>query len=275
METAGDFANRGTPGFWTTAERAQLIRSLLEHIPLPSSDHSLFEGVVGTCEGGNKGQDTWKDDVARATRGHAGDFLFRCLEKLEIVVLAVPLHRQEEATAVFQGTMKGLFSAPVDAIQDYYGSDVCFYFAWMQFFTKALLVPAVAGLAMWFCRPAGVTVDNSPLVPFFSLGMVLWAILFVVYWDRAASGHACRWGTLDLDNKDEVRGGCGRCACVCVYEGGGGAGSADGAGGADRKKSARGGEGGNDLRCWFAAPRLRAATSTLYSGTRAFHYALV
>ena len=34
-------------------------------------------------------------------------------------------------------------------------------------------------------------------VPFFSLFMVLWGVLFVRYWERESSSLACMWKTLD------------------------------------------------------------------------------
>ena len=55
-------------------------------------------------------------------------------------------------------------------------------------------------------RPADVTVDDSPLIPFFSLGMCIWAILFVQFWDRSAAWYSCEWGIPhDLAHHDEVR----------------------------------------------------------------------
>ena len=48
-----------------------------------------------------------------------------------------------------------------------------------------------------YTRPSGRTVDNSPLVPFFALFIVLWGFLFVRFWQRRTAALAYKWGTED------------------------------------------------------------------------------
>ena len=45
---------------------------------------------------------------------------------------------------------------------------------------KFICAPLVIGLAMYAFRPRGVTVDTDPYLPFFSVVMALWGVLFVV-----------------------------------------------------------------------------------------------
>eukprot|EP01048_Picozoa_sp_COSAG05_P038375 COSAG05_NODE_18445_length_308_cov_0.961722_1_plen_61_part_10 len=40
------------------------------------------------------------------------------------------------------------FSQPLDEIRDYYGSSVALYFAWIELYTRALVAPAILGLAL-------------------------------------------------------------------------------------------------------------------------------
>ena len=60
------------------------------------------------------------------------------------------------------------------------GEDVAFYFGWMNFYSTYMIVPAVLGLVMYMFRPSGITVDTDPYLPFFSVFMAIWAVLFVV-----------------------------------------------------------------------------------------------
>ena len=60
------------------------------------------------------------------------------------------------------------------------GEEVGFYFGWMSFYSKFIGVPLVIGLAMYILRPRGITVDTDPYLPFFSIVMALWGVLFVV-----------------------------------------------------------------------------------------------
>ena len=55
-----------------------------------------------------------------------------------------------------------------------------FYFGWMSFYLRFIWVPLVVGLAMYVLRLRGVTVNTDPYLPFFSIVMVLWGVLFVV-----------------------------------------------------------------------------------------------
>jgi len=98
-----------------------------------------------------------------------------------------------------------LFSSPIHGIEEYYGSAVAFYFAWLDFFTVWLIFPAVAGFSLWYFRGEGYTVDNSPRIPLFSMFVIFWSAFFLKYWDRYASALACTWGTLDAARREEVR----------------------------------------------------------------------
>ena len=60
------------------------------------------------------------------------------------------------------------------------GEEVGFYFGWMCFYLKFICAPLVIGLAMYALRPRGVTVDTDPYLPFFSIVMALWGVLFIV-----------------------------------------------------------------------------------------------
>jgi len=60
------------------------------------------------------------------------------------------------------------------------GEEVAFYFSWMSFYTNCALVPAVVGMVMYYLRSSEATVDTDPYLPFFSLFMCIWAVLFIV-----------------------------------------------------------------------------------------------
>ena len=72
---------------------------------------------------------------------------------------------------------------------------MAFYFAWQSFYLQALLVPAVAGLLLWWRRPADLPISDDVWVPYFSLLAVVWGILFVHAWRRRQAALGFRWGT--------------------------------------------------------------------------------
>ena len=60
------------------------------------------------------------------------------------------------------------------------GEEVGFYFGWMCFYLKFICFPLIIGLVMYLLSLRGVTVDTDPYLPFFSVIMALWGVLFTV-----------------------------------------------------------------------------------------------
>ena len=60
------------------------------------------------------------------------------------------------------------------------GEEIAFYFGWMNFYSTCIILPTVIGLAMYVLRPKDTTVDTDPYLPFFSVIMAIWAVLFLV-----------------------------------------------------------------------------------------------
>eukprot|EP00947_MAST-08B_sp_MAST-8B-sp1_P002603 g2603.t1 len=170
IETASDFDGYGKEGFWHLCERSQMVRSLLDHLPVPSDAEAKAILPGGGTKAG-AGTET---------------SLLRWLERQGILQAALPLHDADLAKKVFWtvASPKSLLSIDMSPLQEYYGSEVAFYFAWMMHFTNWLLVPGVVGLAL----------------------MCIWAILFVQFWDRSAAWYSCEWGIPhDLAHHDEIR----------------------------------------------------------------------
>lgn len=60
------------------------------------------------------------------------------------------------------------------------GEEVGFYFAWMNFYSRAILVPLFVGLVMFVLRPKDSTVDTDAYLPLYSILVATWAVLFLV-----------------------------------------------------------------------------------------------
>jgi len=173
----------GNPDFFTSEERSRLVRCDLDRIPNDSS----FETVCG----------------GRFVSGE--NLLSACVRHglCEVAALCEDAPRR----AVFEHTMGDFFcgdSLP-DTVKDYYGAKVAYYFAFQNFYMWWLTPPAILGAALWYYRPKGTTVDNSPLAPLFALFVVVWAFFFLRLWQRECAARACKWDTYDSDEKDVVR----------------------------------------------------------------------
>lgn len=60
------------------------------------------------------------------------------------------------------------------------GEKTAFYFAWMNFYSSYILVPALLGILMYLLRGADTTVDTDAYLPFYSVFMALWGVFFLV-----------------------------------------------------------------------------------------------
>jgi len=93
----------------------------------------------------------------------------------------------------------------IHAIRSYWGEGVAFYFAWQSYYLKMLLLPALAGFAVWLLRPADVSVDDDPNASLFSLFAVVWGILFVTTWQSREAELAFTWGTASSERTLKLR----------------------------------------------------------------------
>ena len=80
-----------------------------------------------------------------------------------------------------------------------------FYFAWLQFYTKALAVPGLMGLITYILRGAYFqdSVDTCRLTPFHGLLTFLWGSVYTKVWRRRESSLAYEWGTFSSDGLAE------------------------------------------------------------------------
>ena len=60
------------------------------------------------------------------------------------------------------------------------------YFAFLSFYTSALVIPAVVGIILWFS-------SDSLLRPYTSIFIILWALLFLENWKNRQSELGSRW----------------------------------------------------------------------------------
>jgi hypothetical protein len=172
-------------GLFTANERCILVWSLMDDIAvLPSeqvsSNLSRLLDQSNICYRLEDGQHATK--------------LRHVLEKHGLAHVT-PIHIPHIRNRIFQQTMYSL-NVPVDEIRNYYGEEIAFYFAWMEFLTKWLIVPGIFGvitLAQRWYR--GDTVDEDEYTPLYGLVCFLWAILYCRFWQREEHKLAYSWGT--------------------------------------------------------------------------------
>ena len=85
---------------------------------------------------------------------------------------------------------------PLDEVNEYFGSRVAFYLAFLAHLCAWLVVPAVVGAAF---QAAAVALNNysRPEIPVYAFGVSVWAVLMQEHWRRREKLYALRWNSLD------------------------------------------------------------------------------
>jgi anoctamin-10 len=216
---------RDAQGLFTAAEYALLIRHLLDRV------HVLKTGQVSSPL--SQLFDTNYrvkylvdfDDSKEASRGslafltaslrrklHEHGIQSACLMHVlityNLVDAVVPVPVPAVNREIFRKTWWpwSRLDLPIELIQDYYGWEIGFYFAWMEFLTRWLFFPGILGLLVYIIRCyRGDTIDTDEYTPFYGLVTFLWAVLFLRFWERHEHRLAYQWGTFSLSQYERQK----------------------------------------------------------------------
>ena len=78
---------------------------------------------------------------------------------------------------------------------DYFGSKVAIYFNFMDFYMKWLIIPAVFGVTIQYLMIDSDAYFRFRLGTFYCLMIMIWATLFVKFWERKTNELKVIWGT--------------------------------------------------------------------------------
>jgi hypothetical protein len=96
------------------------------------------------------------------------------------------------------------FYQPLDAVQDYYGEQVTYYFAWLQHCAIHLLFLAFFGVIITLFQMSTDDFDH-PLRPYFSIVVMLWTFVVLVNWRKRSNYLAYKWGSMDHKEQETTR----------------------------------------------------------------------
>ncbi|XP_064590551.1 anoctamin-8 isoform X2 [Zonotrichia leucophrys gambelii] len=115
-----------------------------------------------------------------------------------------PLHEQRILKRLMKSWVQAVCEAqPLDDICDYFGVKIAMYFAWLGFYTSAMVYPAVFGSILYTFTDSDQLVLSVPQTSqdiscvVFAIFNVIWATLFLEEWKRRGAEFAYKWGTLD------------------------------------------------------------------------------
>ncbi|KAJ9449415.1 Anoctamin-like protein [Diplonema papillatum] len=183
------FAGYFDPSFWSKGEEAALLLSAVEHV---SGVEGLRPHLAGL-------------PPAKGLSAQTAFSVFHSLRIAEVIVCSAPLHSAVESARLWKKAVVSPL-APEDALHGYFNCELAMYFAWMNCFTVWLVLPAFVGLGFFVhMQVTGLTVDNHPYLPFYSIFVVFWAICFLSSWRRRSARKAWQWGVVNEQLKFERR----------------------------------------------------------------------
>jgi hypothetical protein len=98
----------------------------------------------------------------------------------------------------------GSRTQPLLEIRDYYGEKVGLYFAWLELYTKFLVLPMGLGVFVYISNFVFASSSNFSLV-FFGIVISLWSTVFQETWKRKNSVLNLWWGTTDFRKEERHR----------------------------------------------------------------------
>ncbi|XP_077158820.1 anoctamin-10 isoform X2 [Paroedura picta] len=131
---------------------------------------------------------------------YPGKSIMRRLLTNGILIHLFPLHDPEELKKLghtWYGQLKIRYQ-PLDEIRNYFGETISFYFAFLEYFTFALIPMAVIGIPYYFF--AWEDYDKYVIFATFNL---LWSTVILEVWKRCCAVMAYRWGTLMMKRQFE------------------------------------------------------------------------
>ncbi|KAM9307665.1 anoctamin-10 [Gastrophryne carolinensis] len=130
---------------------------------------------------------------------YPGKSIVRRMQTSGILLQIFPLHDREQLKRLakdWYGRMN--ISQPIDDIRHYFGDTIGLYFAFLEYFTWALLPIASVGL-LYF----SFTWENYDNYVIFAMFNLVWATVLLETWKRYSSTLAYKWGSLLMKRQFE------------------------------------------------------------------------
>ena len=219
---------RDAEGLFTASEWNLLIRRILDSIEvlLPNEKESPLSRILDDYHADYhsklEAEESLTSTESRRMRleehGSHSACLRHVLQTYRLVDAVTPVHLPSLSRELTRETFwpSWRLGPPVAEIQDYYGWEVAFYFAFMNFLTQWLIFPGILGLIVFLLRwYRQDTIDEDEYTPFYGLITFLWAVLMIRFWDRQEHRLSYHWGTHSLalferqkflDTRPEFRG---------------------------------------------------------------------
>ncbi|KAJ5072502.1 ngep-related [Anaeramoeba ignava] len=95
-------------------------------------------------------------------------------------------------------------SQPLDKVRDYFGENVAFYFTYLGFYTKWLILLSIISIPFGIIQLKQHT-PAPPSALFYSFILAIWITVFIEFWKRKSYTKALHWDTLFYEREEQIR----------------------------------------------------------------------
>lgn len=124
---------------------------------------------------------------------YPGQSIFGTCKKAGIITSYFPTHEWSSLKCLRDNWVFAPKTQPIKAIRNYFGETIAFYFAFLDFYTMALVVPSLLGLISYLFASVAPS-----LVPISCVINALWTVIFIKLWKRRSNTLAFEFGTLEV-----------------------------------------------------------------------------
>ena len=150
-----DIIQYDSEGLFTSADRALLLESILDAIPVLCKDEDssdltrLFDSLNVSYYASLSPTKSLIHSMGKGKEELSSTSASLChvLKSNGMVDVICPVHIHHIRDMIQKETFSFTTPPPLQAIRDYYGEGVAFYFAWMHHMTRWTIIPGLLGLA--------------------------------------------------------------------------------------------------------------------------------
>lgn len=144
---------------------------------------------------------------ASVAQGGAGLSLVENRERsFHPLVAYFPIHRKAQLRKLQEDFFKRsyVFDLPLASIRAYFGEQLAYYFAFVSFMSRWLVVPAMVGTLVSISQ---IFYGINSALPAFGLAMMFWSVTYLRCWQRQEQYYAVYWGMSNFLETEETRPG--------------------------------------------------------------------
>jgi Calcium-activated chloride channel len=96
------------------------------------------------------------------------------------------------------------FQSPLNDIRGYFGEKVAFYFGFLAFYNRMLIIPAIFGILQFVWQLLDKKIDTDGMIGYAAL-VCIWATAFLEMWKRREAKYRLRWGMSRFEETEQPR----------------------------------------------------------------------